>query len=238
MRVLGIILLALLLLGLLPVGIEAEAAGQSALLRVKIGPVGLRLYPAPPQKKKAPRRRGKKLEPEEEAPAEETRGRRGGLGLGPRDLPELWRLLRRLLGRFRRSLCIRELTVHLVLGGADGGGAVLVYGWANALRSTLSPAFHRAFRVRREDVQLAVDFELEEPVWELRLAVSIRIGQIVWIVAASGFEALFWLLRRRRQARRAARAAKKTETEAAEAAGTEDRETEYQGTEYQGTERG
>ena len=200
MRILGVLLLALALIALLPLGFVLSWGAEGLSLDLRLGALRFRVFPS--------RRAGRRGSGGGGAASGKKKKRKtsgGASGIGLRDLPELAELALDALGRFRRRARIDELTLHLVFGGANGDGTVLLYGGINALLSSLLPAFHRAFRVRREDIQTAMDFELDRNICELRVAAVWRIGSLVRILFAAGLAFLRW--RRGRRARQISAAA-------------------------------
>ncbi len=137
MTALLIILGILLLLGVMPVGVRAVFDGSlSVYLTFFHAP--LRIYPGK-KKGEKPKKNGKK------EPTEQKKKSGGDLS----QLNEYLRLITRLLGKLRRKLLIRELTLHAIFGGSD---PALNYGRAWAAIGTVMPVLEQLFRIRKHDV--------------------------------------------------------------------------------------
>ena len=134
--VLGILLLALILIGFLPVGVQGEYSAEGYWVAVKIGPAAIRILPRKPRPEgKPPKKREekekKKAEPGEEKPEAQPGMKRGG------NLPMFKELLALVLDAqksVRKKLKIRELTLYLTMGGGgeDPAKSAVLYGraWA------------------------------------------------------------------------------------------------------------
>ena len=75
----------------------------------------------------------------------------------------------------------------------------MIYNYVNDALCVLGAVVENAFRVKDSDIRTATDFDVGEPFIEVRLALSIRIGQIVRVALAAGIAALKILLRHKRQ---------------------------------------
>ena len=202
-----IVLAILLLILLTPLGVDLSYFDGVFALMVKLGLLRLTLLPrrtSEGKPKKPKKKKEKKPKPEKEA--EET-----GAGKPSRfpkitlnDAIELLGLVFQLLGRFRRYLSIDRLTLHLVTGAADPYNAVMLYGALNAALGALSPGFHRAFRVKHEDVRLGCDPTPGASLAaEGQLAFTWRIWALLHSVNCLLYGGLRWYLRKRRDQKRA-----------------------------------
>ena len=202
-----IILALLLLLLMLPVGLDLAYQGQKLRLRILLGPLPIQLIPRRPKKPKKPK---EPKEPKEEAPKPPAEKPSAGGLLGTLrfdDLVELARLFLKAVGRFFRFLSLDEFTLHLVLGAEDPYDAVLWYGRINAALGWLAPWFHRAFRVREEDVQIGVDPNPgAKPAFEGRLRFTWQIWELLHTLNCAAFAAARWYLKRRKEQRKQASA--------------------------------
>ena len=196
-----VILTILLLILILPVGADVSYLDGAFALKAKAGPLRIQILPKKEKQPKEQKEKDKPKEKEPKAGAKEKPKQKMTL----EDYLELAKIGLGALGRFRRSLSIDTFLLHVVSGAADPYGAVMQYGYLNAGLSALAPAFHRAFKVRREDVRTAVDLELGTTVFEAQLVLSIQIWEILTIGFCAGFAFLRWYLRRKREAKRQAK---------------------------------
>ncbi len=213
MIALGIILLLIILLLILPVGADAAYTGGELALKVKIGPFRLGILPA---KKKAEGEKKPKKKPKvkkakkAEAAAE---GKANKKSAKPKqkltfdDIMGIVRLGLEALGRFRRSISVDLLKLHITAAGSDPYSAVMNYGYINAAIGALLPLLHKVFKFKKEDYDSRIDFEAEKLGIDAHLVMSVRIGEILLIVICAAFGFLKWLLRRKRRAKAEAKAA-------------------------------
>lgn len=206
MTALVIILAIIILLLLLPVGVDAAFLGGVFSLKVKAGPLKLRILPARPKKQsKKPREKSRK-KPE---PEKKKSGKK--LKLTLEDIKGIARLALRALSRLRRMLSIDVLMLHLRVGGGDPYDAVVQYGAINAALGAGLPHLHRAFKIRKQDIQTAIDFAGEKMDVDARFAGTYQIWEILCIALCAGASFVVWLLRRRKRIRAEEKAQKAKE---------------------------
>ena len=168
MTAIAIILAIIILLLLLPVGVDAAFVGGAFSLSVKAGPLKLRLLPAKPKKKNKnpkPKKPRKPKKPKGEKDGEAKS--RAKLKLTLADIKEMASLALRALSRLRRFLSIDVLMVHLSVAGDDPYDTVRQYGAVNAALCALLPHLHRAFKIKKQDIQTTIDFALGADVHSL-----------------------------------------------------------------------
>lgn len=136
MIALAIVLGALLLLMLMPVGVRAVFEAD---LTVWLTLFGIRLQLFPGKEKPKKKKKSKKSSTEKQPKKVVPRG----------DLREYLKLLAKLLGKLHRKLLIRELTLHAVFGGSE---PELNYGRAWAVIGGIMPIIEETFRIRKRDV--------------------------------------------------------------------------------------
>ncbi len=225
MIALGIIILIIVLLLILPVGADVGFMEGVFSLKIKIGPFRIAVLPAKSkegggQKPKKEKKHKKKKTAPAEAEAEGEKVAKPRQKLTFDDIMGIVRLGLQALGRFRRSISVDLLMLHLVTAGPDPYSAVMNYGYFNAALGALLPLLHKCFRIKKEDYDSHIDFEAEKLQINVHAVLSVRIGEILLIVICAAVGFLKWLLRRRRRAKAEAKAAaakeKITETSSAE----------------------
>lgn len=209
MTALIIILAIIILLLLLPVGVDAAFAEGVLSLKVKAGPVKVRILPAKPKKhgEKPEEKKPKKPKRKKEKPAKPKRK------LTFEDIKGIARLALRALSRLRRMLSIDVLMLHLRVGGDDPYETVVRYGTINAALGAGLPYLHRAFKIRKQDIQTAIDFAGDKTSADARFEGSYRIWEILLIAVCAGASFIVWTLRRRKRARAEEKARKAQEKE-------------------------
>lgn len=207
MTALVIILAIIILLLLLPIGVDAAFSGGVFSLSVRAGPLRLRLLPAKP-KKGAESRKSKKPKKKKVSPDKPESKSKTKLKLTLADIKELAGLALRALSRLRRFLSIDVLMLHLRVAGDDPYDTVRQYGAVNAALGALLPQLHRAFEIKKEDIQTAIDFSQEKTGADVRFAATYRIWELLCIAFCALGSGIAWLLRNRKRTRAAAAAAR------------------------------
>ena len=211
MIALGIIILIIVLLLLLPVGADAAYGEGGFSLKLKVGPFRIGIIPAKPKDgEKKEKKPGKEKKTKKSASAEKSghkAGEKPKQKLTFDDIMGIVRLGLQALGRFRRSISVDLLKLHITVGGDDPYDSVISYGRINTALGAALPLLHRCFKIRREDYDSRLDFESEKLKFDLRAVLSVRIGEILLIVICAGVGFLKWMLRRKRRAKAEAKAA-------------------------------
>ena len=195
-----IIVVLLVLFLILPVGVDAAYDGAVFALKAKAGLIKIRILP---KKEKPPEEEGEeKPKPKKEKKQKREKEHKPKQKLTLDDILELAGIGLKALGRFRRSLSVDKLMLHMAAAAPDPYDAVLLYGRVNAGLSALSPLLHRALKIREEDIRTAVDMEPGTMLIEARVVVTLQIWEILYIAFSAGFAALRWLGKRKKRIRK------------------------------------
>ena len=200
MIVLGIVLALLFLLLLTPVGVAAAFLDGVLSLAVKLGPFRLTLLP---RKKKGDggEKREKKKPKKSKKPekSQEEKKKTSKQKLSREDITGIVKLALKALGRFRRHLSLDELMLHVTVATGDPYDTVLRYGAVNAALGAFLPLLHRAFKIRREDIGTAMDFEQEKLAVQAKLTATLRVWEILHIAFCAAGSFLLWMHRRKKR---------------------------------------
>lgn len=185
-----VILAVLVLIGCIPVGVDAAYGESGVLLSAKIGFFRLQILPAKPQKPKKPKK-PKQQKPAAspapsaapDAPAAEAAPQKklalpGGL--------RLVNLALSTLGDLRRKLRVEELTLHVTFAGDDPADAALHYGQAWAAVGALMPALDRLFVIKKRDICPILDYNREQMSVDAHLILTITIGRALALGLKAG----------------------------------------------------
>ena len=178
------------LIGRVPLGVTAVYDENGPRVDATAGPFRIRLYPRPPKdpaksKKQKPPKQDKTKEPEQKSQEKQPLGGQ---------LP----LFRKLIGmvleaqaKVRNKLRIRELTLHLTVGGKgdDPAKAAMLYGSAWAAIGNLMPLLERTFRIENRDIAPQVDFTVEETTVYAKATAVISLGAILRMGVYYGLQA-------------------------------------------------
>lgn len=188
-----VILVILALILLMPVGAEASYDGGVLSAAARLGPIHLALFPRKKRRDKAPK---EKKTSRADKKSRKSRGVKAPMTA--KDILGIARLGLKTLNRFRKKLCLDELTLHICIGASEPFDAVKQYGYLNAALGTLYPMLHLSFKIRREDIATALSFENEKTTLDVKLAASLRLWEVLYIAACAGVGFLRWRRERKR----------------------------------------
>lgn len=166
-----IVLAALFLIGLIPVGVDASFDGK-LLVKLKIWFFPVVLIPAKPKKKKP-----KKAKAGEEKPSEKPEKQKQPLTF--EKLLSYANLGKELLGDLREKLVLDYLCVHVRFGGSDPAQQAIAYGRAWAAIGILMPVLEQTFTIRKRDVEPRMVSSEKKTDFDARIVLSITISKAV-----------------------------------------------------------
>ena len=153
---------ALVLIGCIPVGVDARYNAEGVFLAAKLGPIRLQLLPQKPKKKKKQQKQQKK----------------------PEKAPDT-------LGDLRRKLRVNELTLYVRIGGSDDPAkAAMGYGRAWAAIGAITPSLERLFVIKKRDIQPALDYTISNTQVDAHLVTTITIGRSLALALRAGIRFL------------------------------------------------
>lgn len=83
-----------------------------------------------------------------------------------------------------------ELELCLTVGGSDPADTAMLYGQANAALAALWEPITNAFHVKDGHAQVRIDFDAPGMTLYGKAALSLKIGQILWLAVYFGCKAL------------------------------------------------
>lgn len=189
-----VILAVLVLIGCIPVGVDAAYGEGGVLLSAKIGFFRLQILPAKPQKPKKPKKPKQQKPAASPAPsaapdtpvAEAAPQKKLALPGGLRGILRLVNLALSTLGDLRRKLRVEELTLHVTFAGDDPADAALHYGQAWAAVGALMPALDRLFVIKKRDICPILDYNREQMSVDAHLILTITIGRALALGLKAG----------------------------------------------------
>ena len=204
-----VILAVLVLIGCIPVGVDAAYGEGGVLLSAKIGFFRLQILPAKPKKPKKPKKakKSKQQKPAAssapsaapDAPAEPAAKKKLALPGGLNGILRLVNLALSTLGDLRRKLRVEELTLHVCIGGSDDpAAAAMHYGRAWAAIGAITPALDRLFVIKKRDIQPALDYNETSMKVDARLITTITIGRSLALALHAGVRFLKILNQRKK----------------------------------------
>ena len=181
-----VIFAVLVLIGCIPVGVDARYGADGIFLAAKIGPFRLQLLPQKPKKKKKkPAKQPPAVKPAEKKPAEKKQNPL--LSGGVDGLLQLLGFAFDTLGDLRRKLRVNELTLHVTVpGGDDPAKAAMNYGRAWAAIGALTPAVERLFVIKKRDIQPELNYNETQMKVDAHLVTTITIGRSLALALRAG----------------------------------------------------
>ena len=199
--VLGAIAAALVLLSLVRVGGTVEYSRSGVLIRLRAGPLRIRVYPPRPKKadgQEKPKRVKKKPKPEEEQPEPKPGGQ-----LGP--LKAILPVVADAAGQLRRKVRVDRLLLDVTAAASDPAAAALAFGGVNAAIGMIWPLLENNFNIGDRRIRTRVDFNLTEPEIYLYGSFSLRLGQAAALALRLGIRFLkLWSGRNQEQTKKEA----------------------------------
>ena len=194
-----VILAVLVLIGCIPVGVDARYNADGVFLAAKLGPFRLQLLPQKPKKKKKQQKQQKKPEKAPEKAASQEKKPNPILSGGVDEILQLLDIVLDTLGDLRRKLRVNELTLHVLIGGAeDPAKAAMGYGRAWAAIGAITPALDRLFVIKKRDIQPALDYNETSMKVDARLITTITIGRSLALALHAGVRFLKILNQRKK----------------------------------------
>ena len=187
-----VIFAVLVLIGCIPVGVDARYNAEGVFLAAKLGPFRLQLLPQKPKKKpkkrkpqqKQPKKTPAKAEPQEKKPNPLLSG-------GVDGLMQLLDLAFGTLGDLRRKLRVNELTLYVLIGGADDPAkAAMGYGRAWAAIGAITPSLERLFVIKKRDIRPALDYTISNTQIDAHLVTTITIRRSLALALRAGIRFL------------------------------------------------
>lgn len=174
-----IALVALVLLGLLPVGIYAAYDRGGAVVSLIVGPFRLRLYPKRRSRAKQNKRSAAGSTAKDSSAANESRNAKAGT---LSDFRAIVQLVFNFLSDFRRKLRIRNLELKIILAGDDPCDLSVNYGRAWTALGSVMPQLERLFVIKKRNLEIECDFTADEPLVEARIDMTITVCRLLWII--------------------------------------------------------
>ena len=171
--VFGIVLAVFVLIGCIPVGVDASYRENGLALRLKIGLFKLQVLPAK-EKKKKPKPKAKKPAANKPDAKPEKPKKQGSM-------PKLTLadLACDTLGNLRRKLRVEVLVLHVTLDGSDPAKAAMLYGRVWAALGALTPKLEQLFVIKKRDIQPILDYNEKKMKLDAQLVLTITIGRAI-----------------------------------------------------------
>lgn len=190
------------LIGRIRVGAHIALQANSPTVRVKIGPFGIRVFPAkktdkPPKEKKTKKKKAAKGVDKQKKDGASGEKKKPKITLEDirSAIDALWPPLKRALGRTHRSIRIRPLDLSVTVGGAkDPASAAEGYGYIHMGVWTGMPVLEQLLVIPDPHIHIGIDFDEASTRADGEAGISIRIGTIFAVAFGIGIPAVMWYL--------------------------------------------
>ena len=175
MLALAITVSALILIALLRFGVIVEYSETGFLVWIRIGFIK-RLVLGEGVKKKE-----KKKKPEK------PKDKKKLLEIKPGNISvfmDIFKAALNALGRLKRRLLIKQLTLYYTSAGEDPANTALMYGAANAVFGVIIQGLKKGFRVKRIDLKAWFDFINNQQRIYAKFIISIAVWEILYVLFA------------------------------------------------------
>ena len=177
--VFGMVLAVFVLIGCIPVGVDASYRENGLALRLKIGLFKLQVLPAKEKKKKPKPKAKKPAANKPDAKQEKPKKQFSVPKLTLSDILALADLACDTLGTLRRKLRVEVLVLQVTLDGSDPAKAAMLYGRVWAALGALTPKLEQLFVIKKRDIQPILDYNEKEMKLDAQLVLTITIGRAI-----------------------------------------------------------
>ena len=177
--VFGMVLAVFVLIGCIPVGVDASYRENELALRLKIWLFRVQVLPAKEKKKKPKPKEKKPAAKKPDAKPEKPKKQVSVPKLTLSDILALADLACDTLGNLRRKLRVEVLVLHVTLDGSDPAKAAILYGRVWAALGALTPKLEQLFVIKKRDIQPILDYNEKEMKLDAQLVLTITIGRAI-----------------------------------------------------------
>ena len=202
-HILALVLIVLFLIGQIRIGAEVRYGQDGTQVQARAGVFRITLFPhKPAEQKKNPSQSEKKPGKAETVRKQSGKDKKDGKKL---TLDQIFDLAQQFIplaleaaGCLWSKLIVDMLEISIVIGGNDPADAALSYGQVNAALGAVWKPLNEAFHVRDGRGHVEVDFDRPNTTLYVHAALSIKIGQALWLGIHFGVKALKRLLKFRK----------------------------------------
>ena len=200
-KILLILALIIFLICQITVGVDVRYIGGKLTVSAKLCGFLLQLIPrrkatkAPKEKPVEEPEPKKEEKPKKEKKKKKKKKQGPGLMIDDDEVIDLLKKLLEGLGKFSRGINVDRFLLHYTAAGEDPYLTARIFGFVNALLSSLAPVCARRFRCKDPDVWTRVDFTTAEMKLDVGIAVVLRVGAVFAMIFTVLFGAIGILIR-------------------------------------------
>lgn len=197
------VLVVLFLIGQIRVGADVRYGQEGVRVQVRVGTVKITVFPRKPSaQKNKTEKTVKKAAKADESQENAGKDKKAGKKLSIDQILDLAKqfvpLALEAAGCFWSKLVMDILEISVVIGSNDPADAALLYGQANAALGAVWKPLNQAFHVKNGRGHVEVDFNSQSTTLYVHTALSIKIGQVLWLGIHFGIKALMRFLQFRK----------------------------------------
>ena len=209
--ILAVLVLLILIIFFVPYGVDAEYADEIFRLKIKAGPLRIKILPKKPKSEKQlakARRKKEKKEAKKAAKKAAKAKKQEEAKNKPKNETEkvkakptldfflaLAKMGIHAIRRFFRSFSIDYLALNYVVATGDPYDTAMQYGYACAAVEAIPKLAGDTIRVKKKNICIGSDFTAEKPVIGGRIVLSLRLFKLVHLAFAFAVEFIQWKLK-------------------------------------------
>ena len=215
LAILALVLIVLLVILFVPLGADISYINSEFSLALKIGFYSHKLFP---KDKDAEEPVEEKNDTTEGKPKKkkETSGGNNILKKLELSFEEIIEIIKKALNGVSKfgKLTVHYFMLHYIAAGKDPYSTAMTYNYINAALSALAPGCAKVFKVSGDiDVWTDIDFTREKMLADVKLAITLRLVQILHVAVVAGFGVLCVLIKNRIRVAKLRKAEKKQNKE-------------------------
>jgi len=178
----GIVIAIIILIALLRVGVCIEYSADGFEAAVRVGPISKHVFPVEEKPGDAEKKALKKARKKEKVKKKKKPKKKMPGGIKP--FLDMIPPVKNTLGRLRRRLLIKRLTIHYYPADDDPAKTAMLFGAANAVFGAITPMLDNTFRIKRRDLRAFPNFAAFEQTIYAKAIISLAVWEAVYIVFA------------------------------------------------------
>lgn len=183
-----IALVAIVLLGYIPVGVCLVHNCSGTLVNLSVGPIRITLYPRKKNRTKVKKpNEGNKNQKDDFESLESRKNKTTGTFS---NYINALQFVFEVLSDFRRKIRIKHLDLKWILSGDDPCDLSINYSRAWAAIGNLLPQLDRLFVIKERNIQIGCDYMVQRDVLDARLELTITLGRLLFIFGYHGIRGL------------------------------------------------
>lgn len=172
---------AVLLVGLIPIGLHGIYDAKGGRVWLKLGFLSLQMYPR--QRKAAKKSKSSKSRSGKANSAQAGQGKTGGSST---DFVPIVKIFLEFIKNFRRKLRVNNLELKIILADEDPSDLAIHYGHAWAALGNLMPRLESSLVIYKRNLEVECDFTETKTKVYADVCISITLGRALALLVCHG----------------------------------------------------